>query len=197
MAAAHKIGVQSLSARDVEFIRALLDGNFDGEVEVYTSTLSIAECQFVRGDIREVILSDAVKEAFRTVLLSGHFVILVQDTPIVGEQARDLRWVHNLAFSGADAVHVASAISSGCEEFLTFDHKSILSKEKELFDLFGLRAVYPRMSGAVPLSKHPEVGPLYAHVIEEEQKQEADNGQQAKSIEPGKEKPPQSDAETA
>lgn len=147
--------------RDVLFIKALLAAAFDGEIEAYTSTLSIPECQCVKDDKQRRILTPAIKDAFRLLLTSGQFVVLVQDGVLIGEQARDLSWVHQLVFGGADSVHIASAVSAGCEEFITFDEKTILVKAKELDELFGLRAIKPRLSSVVPTSKHPDAGPLF------------------------------------
>lgn len=153
--------------RDVQFLRALLDAAFDGQIELYTSSLSVSECLFVRANTdkkQERIFTDDVKANFRAVLTSGQFVALVQDTILIAEQARDLLWVHGIPFGGADGIHVASAIASGCEEFLTFDHCHIISKAAELEEKFGLRAVLPRNSVLVPKSKHPDAGPLLAGV---------------------------------
>jgi hypothetical protein len=101
---------------DVWYIKQLLDAAHDEEIEVLTSTLSIAECQHAKGDI-----SDNVKTLFRKLLTSGKYVFLVQDTVLVAEKARNLRWVHGLTFGGADSIHLASAMELKCEEFLTWD----------------------------------------------------------------------------
>ena len=90
-------------------------------------------------------------------LLSGKFVILVQDTPLVAEQATHLLWTHHIALKGADAMHVASALVSGCEEFLTFDGASgggILGQAGKLLEI-GLRAVTPKETNALPRIKDP------------------------------------------
>jgi hypothetical protein len=87
----------------------------------------------------------------------------VQDTPLVAEQAVNLRWTHNLAFGGADALHIASALASRCEEFLTFDggkKKGILNSAQELFDIFGLNVIRPQLSKCVPVKNNPEQGGL-------------------------------------
>jgi hypothetical protein len=77
----------------------------------------------------------------------------------------NLRWAHKLAFSGADAVHIASAIASGCVEFLTFDGdgkgKGILGNAPLLLEVFGLRAITPRHSKSLPPEKDPDaINPL-------------------------------------
>jgi hypothetical protein len=101
---------------DIWFLKELLNAAFDEEIEVLTSTLSIAECSHAKGDI-----SDDVKALFRRFLTSGRYVFLIQDSVIVAEKARNLRWVHGLCFGGADSIHLASAMELRCEEFLTWD----------------------------------------------------------------------------
>jgi predicted nucleic acid-binding protein len=109
-----------------------LEANRDKEVEIYTSTLTIAECSHAGdGDI-----SEPVKNAFSLFLMSGQYARLVQTTPFIGEDARDLRWKHGLPLKGADAIHVASALDRKCEELLTSDnrlkrlstHQTVLAK---------------------------------------------------------------------
>ncbi|MGO9777381.1 MAG: type II toxin-antitoxin system VapC family toxin [Terracidiphilus sp.] len=57
---------------------------------------------------------------------------LVQDTIFVAEQARDLRWKHNIRLKGMDAIHVASALEAKCTEFLTWDRDMGTSKSQFL-----------------------------------------------------------------
>ncbi len=146
--------------RDVLFTRALLESAYDGQLELYTSSLSIAECQCVSGPDGQRILSDDLKEYFKILLTSGQFVVLVQDTILVGEQARDLMWVHGGLFKGADAIHIASAISQSCEEFLTYDGP-IIKQSEILYETFGLKVCKPHESAIVPPEKHPSPGPLF------------------------------------
>jgi len=103
---------------DLWFLTELLNAAFDQEIEVLTSTLTIAECAHAKGD-----LSDDVKTLFKKFLTSGRYVFLVQDSVLVAEKARNLRWVHGLAFSGADSIHIASALEMKCDEFITWDQK--------------------------------------------------------------------------
>src|SRR5262249_7650853 len=91
---------------DVWFLKRLLEANRDKEVEIYTSTLTIAECSHGGdGDI-----SPTVKSEFDRLLMSGQYVRLVQMTPFIAVDARDLRWTHGIALRGADSVHIASAL---------------------------------------------------------------------------------------
>ena len=103
---------------DIWFIGKLFTAAIDGKVEILTSTLSIAECTHIEG-----ALDEEIKQGFRRLLTSGQYVLLIQDTVLVAEHARSLRWVHEVNLRGPDSVHVASAISEGCGEFWTFDGK--------------------------------------------------------------------------
>jgi len=102
---------------DVWHLKRLLEAHRDKEIEIYTSTLTIAECSHGgAGDI-----SATVKSEFTRLLMSGQYVRLVQLTPFIAVDARDLRWVHGIALRGADAIHVASALAMKCEELLSSD----------------------------------------------------------------------------
>jgi hypothetical protein len=100
---------------DVWYLKRLLEAHRDREIEIYTSTLTIAECSHGGdGDI-----SATTKSEFTRLLISGQYVRLVQMTPFIAIDARDLRWVRGLAIKGVDGIHVASALAVKCEEFLS------------------------------------------------------------------------------
>jgi predicted nucleic acid-binding protein len=119
-----ELALQSIGAHEVDrendlwFLKELLNAAYDEEIEVLTSTLSIAECASAKGNI-----SEDVKTLFKKFLTSGRYVLLIQDSVLVAERARNLRWVHGLNFRGADAIHVASAMELKCDEFLTWDDR--------------------------------------------------------------------------
>ncbi len=69
---------------DVWHCRKLLEAARDGHVVVFTSTLTIAECQHC-GD---GTAPRAVRELYHRLLMSGQFVVLVQVTPFVAAEAR-------------------------------------------------------------------------------------------------------------
>ena len=128
---------------DLWFLKELLNAASDEEIEVLTSTLTIAECSHAKGDI-----SDDVKSLFKRFLTSGRYVFLVQDSVLVAEKARNLRWVHSLVFGGADSVHIASAMELKCDEFLTWDNKPLASATA-LNDL-ALPVRFPRDTQCLP-----------------------------------------------
>jgi PIN domain len=104
---------------DVWFLKRLLEAHRDGEVQLFTSTMTIAECSHVG----EQPITDKVKSEFSRLLASGQYVRLVQATPFIAQDARDLRWNHDILLSGLDTIHVASAIAMRCEEFLSSNGK--------------------------------------------------------------------------
>lgn len=105
--------------KDVWSMKRLLEAHRDGEVEVFSSTLTIAECMHVG----ENPIAENVKSVFSRLLTSGQYVRLVQLTPFIAEDARDLRWNRGINLRGADGVHLASALDRACEEFLTSDER--------------------------------------------------------------------------
>ena len=128
---------------DVWHLTQLLKAAHDEEIEVFTSTVSIAECQHAKGTI-----SDDIKSLFRRLLTSGRYIFLIQDTVLVAEKARNLCWVHGLHFSGVDSIHIASAMELRCDEFLTFDGL-LRNNNKELEDL-ALPTRLPRQTQCLP-----------------------------------------------
>jgi hypothetical protein len=101
---------------DVWFLKQLLNASHAEDIEVLTSTLTVAECSHAKGNV-----SDETKSLFKRFITSGQYVLLVQDSILVAEKARNLRWVHGLTFGGADAIHIASALEMKCDEFITWD----------------------------------------------------------------------------
>lgn len=135
--------------REIWFLKKLLEAAKDGHIAILTSTITVAECQHADG------VADAeVQRLFRGMLTSGQYVVLVQDTVLVVERARNLRWIHNIALDGADAAHVASALEMGCVEFVTTDGR-ILRRADELAAI-GLRVVSAVNTGYLPAEYRQE-----------------------------------------
>jgi predicted nucleic acid-binding protein len=138
--------------RDLDFMRRILAAANNREIELYTSSISIAECVAAGDD-----WGPDVQAFFIGTLSSGRMFKLVQDSIFVAEQARNLRWKHNIRLKGADAIHVASAIEAQCTEFLTWD--SDIRKPKDADKVkalaaFGISVITPRQTKLLP--------PLYA-----------------------------------
>jgi predicted nucleic acid-binding protein len=132
---------------DLWHIKHLLIAASRGEIEVVTSYLTITESRHVGGPP-----SDEVKRLFRSILSSGKVVKLAQLTKATAERSRDLHWDHGINLGGADSIHVATALATGCKEFLSFDYvkrKSPLKFAAELKKL-GLDAILPGATSLLP-----------------------------------------------
>lgn len=144
-----KVGKKLVSERetDVWFLKRLLEANRDGEVQCFTSTFSIAECSHDG----EGKVSETVKSEFNRLLMSGQYVRLVQMTPFIAQDARDLRWNHALNVKGADAIHVASALAMKCDEILSCNGKlERLLKSKTGIAKLGLQIRRPKDTQCLP-----------------------------------------------
>jgi predicted nucleic acid-binding protein len=139
------MSLDSDRVKDVWHIKQLLQAHRDGEVQVFTSTFAIAECTHVEGDV-----SQEVKTEFHNLLMSGQYVVLVQPTPFIMTDARDLRWGKALALRGADAVHVASALDRKCEEFITTDKMAAKLNANAAIKTAGLKAITGRDTRCLP-----------------------------------------------
>ena len=117
-------------------------------MQVLTATLTIAECSHASEPSSTGVPSQVVKDVFKNFLTSGQYLALIQDTVLIAEKARNLRWVHGILLAGPDAVHAASALEMKCDEFLTFDKK--FHKFKPALDNLALRVCLPRNTNCLP-----------------------------------------------
>jgi predicted nucleic acid-binding protein len=131
---------------DVRALKQLLKAGRDGAIEIFTSTVTIAECRH----LGEGYISEEGKRLFRAMLLSGDPVQLVQPTVFIVEDARDLTWKHHIpSIRGLDAIHIASAIDRQCSEFITIDKNDLLNHAGE-FAKLGLRVIRPSDTSLLP-----------------------------------------------
>lgn len=138
-------GLPDSRQRGVWVIQQILRAAFAGDLEVFTSTISIAECSH----IGEKPPEGRVKQLFESVLLSGRCLKLVESDVFVCGDARDLMWDHGISLKGADAIHVASARSAKCEELLTVD-RGILDNEKAIKAVIELKVLCPSKTQLLP-----------------------------------------------
>jgi hypothetical protein len=122
----------------------LLQAAKDGKLEIYTATLTVAECQRAEEPSTTGMPADDVKTLFKKFLTSGQYLSLIQDTILVAEQAGNLRWVHGICLSGPDSIHVASYMELKCDEFLRFD--TAFHKKKAQLDNVAVKVRMPRTS---------------------------------------------------
>lgn len=104
---------------DVWHIKKLLEAHRAADIIVYTSVLSIAEC--VATESGQANVPEDVQARFRNLLVNGQYVTLAQPTPRTGQIACDIRWNDHLVLSGADAMHIATALEIHADEMITSD----------------------------------------------------------------------------
>ncbi|MBS1810223.1 MAG: PIN domain-containing protein [Acidobacteria bacterium] len=126
--------------------KAIMRAALDGQLELVTSTLTIVECK--RSEAGAPANEDT-KTLINRVLTSGRIFLLAQVTQEITEKARDLEWVHGIYLSrAADAIHVATAIQTGCQEIFTGDGQ--INKNAEKLKALGLRVVRPSETTLLP-----------------------------------------------
>jgi predicted nucleic acid-binding protein len=135
--------------KDAHYLKGLCDAARDDVLTLYTSTLTLAECTHIDGKITEDI-----KQLFEKFLASGEVVVPIMADFHIGIAARDLRWNHDIKLSGADAIHIASAISVKCEEFITTDER-IKNRKKLIVSIphlesLGLKIVRASQTSLLP-----------------------------------------------
>lgn len=148
---------KDVNERNVWLIKRFIKAAKDKNIQVLTSSLSIAECTHIEGKGSP---SDEARQFFDGLLASGRSgVDLVQPTLTIIRKARDLRWIHGIPLKGAlDAIHVASALDRKCGELLTTD-KKILNKNNKLHKL-GLKICEPEETTLLPDKYRQEDLPL-------------------------------------
>lgn len=118
----------------------------DGLIDLYTCSLSIAECTHVRDKSKE----ELARPFFLGLLASGRGGFkLIQPTMVIMDLARNLRWIHNCSFKGVDSVHAAAAVHFNCQELLTSDQK-MLSNSALLQQTHGIRICPPSATHLLP-----------------------------------------------
>ena len=141
------VNLDSDRAKDVWYLKKLMEAHRDREVILFTSTLTIAECR--HAGVNPV--SDATKTAFTKLLLSGQYLNLVQVTPFIAQDARDLTWINGVSLKGADSIHVASALDRKCEELLTGNGRlTRLTNSEEWVRKFGISIKNSRDTDCLP-----------------------------------------------
>jgi len=120
---------QANREKNVWYCTKILEAARDRKVSVYTSIITVAECTHV-GDGKS-IPSDNVKRFYMGLLASGKSGIeLISSTLTIIEQARSLRWNSGIALGGLDSIHLASALFTKCEEFITTDDRLLRNAAK-------------------------------------------------------------------
>ncbi len=139
---------------DVWFITKLLEAAKDGKIRAYTSAFTMVECIGVRateGKNSEMIVDDEIKRLFKSILASGRSgIIPVQPDYFVNQTARDLYWKSNITCKPADRLHLATAISVACSEFITIDGRIGTTHRTEIKKKFDMNICSPINTKCLP-----------------------------------------------
>lgn len=140
---------------DIWFVSQMLKASEDGEIEVVSSSLTVAESLFLGVDEKKkpIECDVATQEFLINVLTSGRLIKLIEPSLFVAERARDLRWKHGLKLKPYDSMHVASALDGGCKELLSWDGDMASdkrAKEIKVLSSLGLRVIAPHDSNVLP-----------------------------------------------
>jgi len=116
---AHGAGVSTGEQReeDVWFTNRLLLASRNRDVRVHTSLLTLAECTHIRDENGIRIITDEVKDHIEVLLSPERGVMPIEPSIFVIDKARELAWQHGIFLKGIDALHVASAVFTGCRSF--------------------------------------------------------------------------------
>ncbi|MGQ0744575.1 MAG: type II toxin-antitoxin system VapC family toxin [Acidimicrobiales bacterium] len=124
-------------------VQTLLDEARRGQIEILTSTLSIAEVAFGAHE-RDHGLTEAGEEAIEQLWMPASPISLVDVSQAVTRNARMLiRKARTDSASGlrdADAVHLATARMFGCAEVFTYENEARRKRWQQIAELLRLRA---------------------------------------------------------
>ena len=136
------------------FSARLLEASRDSKIKIYTSGFTQVECIGVKekDEANSPMIFDAeVRRLFESILSSGKSgVIPVEPGYFITKAARDLYWDHGVFCKPPDRLHLATAISVGCSEFLTVDGRINQTQRKLVLKNFGLSVISPRETKVLP-----------------------------------------------
>lgn len=150
------VALDPAAAAELPFVEALLLAAYDGAIEVWSSSLTIAECLTI--DATQDDVPEAVRDTFRSLLMGGLPVRINAVDVFVAERARDLRWQGIRCGGGADGLHVATAIDLACEEFITTNRRRgpLQGETPAKLAKLGLRVVLPHQTAVLPVQYQPK-----------------------------------------
>lgn len=139
------VGISPEREHDAWHLQQLLKAARADEIDIFTSTLSVAECTHVEDRAK----MELAKPFFLQLLTSGRGGIkLVQPILAIVEEARNLKWSHGIHLKGMDSIHVATALKFRCDEFLHRDGK--IGGASAAFSALGMRVCVPSDTSLLP-----------------------------------------------
>jgi hypothetical protein len=139
------VGISPERERDSWYLQQLLAAARAEEIDIFTSTLTVAECTHVEDRSK----MEQAKPFFLQLLTSGRGGIkLVQPILAIVEDARNLKWSHGIHLKGMDSIHAATALKFRCDEFLHRDTK--IGGASDAFNALGMRVCVPSETALLP-----------------------------------------------
>ena len=139
----------------------LLDLAKKGEVQIWTSSLTLAEV-FKKKCNAETVAIDAASDHDFDSFIEQDFIVEVQLDHDIGVMARSLLRQHPELKKPADAIHLASAVLHNVDELHTFDHPNLLVLDGKVNRKDGqpLRIVAPTMPEPPKIEESPQMSLL-------------------------------------
>ncbi|MEQ1513242.1 MAG: PIN domain-containing protein [Lysobacteraceae bacterium] len=149
------VGIDPERERDAWYLQQLLKAARAEAIDIFTSTLTLAECTHVEDRAK----LEQAKPLFLQLLTSGRGGIkLVQPILAIVEDARNLRWSHGISLKGMDSIHAATALKFRCDEFLHRDGK--ISDSGAALHTLGMRVCAPSDTKLLPDDYRQELLPI-------------------------------------
>lgn len=140
------------SVTEVEYAHDLFQRHANGEIQISTSMLTLAEVVKTGNDPDGK--SQKVKNEIHGLLASGTYCHLLATEYLTAIKARDLIW-DGAGTKGADGIHLASAIRHGCAEFITFNTNDFQAKKARI-EKHGIKCITPSESSALKATEDEE-----------------------------------------
>ena len=134
----------------IPIIEAIVDDCKRGTLEIFTSTLSIAEVAFAKSEKDGAALDIEVERKLNLLWSpSSPFRLIEVHRAIVYEAQSYVRngMALQIGLKPPDAIHLASAKKSGAAEFHTYDDFN--GKRQQVEELTGLKIIEPKADGIV------------------------------------------------
>ncbi|MEO1207716.1 MAG: PIN domain-containing protein [Pseudomonadota bacterium] len=134
-------------AQQLDIITRTLRASRNGDVQVFTSMVSVSEVLYL--DKNEKPPTDSNKLLIERLLMSGRDgVSIVSLVPTTVLTARDLSWNQSVYGRSVDMIHLASAIQAKAGELFTLDGRLAKKFDKDVVS--GCRIIAPNETRLLP-----------------------------------------------